>query len=257
MANETNAVAEFLKDEPKEKSMFEPEKTIFSEETPKEEETKEEEVQAEKSLPFHKDPKVQRYVEKKIAKALEAAPKPTEVQQFKSDTEDEITDVLVRIIGNDTPEKQSAIKDFRKVLGSLEEKGANKALAEFKRQVEEQAEEDRRALRELNESFEEIEETYDVDLSSNTPAARKIRSEFVAYVTKIAPKNEEGEPIAYPDMNSAFEEFQERSKRVPSNTKAKELASRGMSRSTDASQAPATGPKNWGAVDKLFSKLSS
>lgn len=257
MADETNAVSAFLKDDNAEKSQFEPEKTIFSEEAPKEEEVKEEEAEAEKPIPFHKDPKIQRYISKEVAKALESAPKPSLEREFRSETEDEGTDILTRIIGNDTPEKLSAVKDFRKYLGSLEEKAAQKALSEFQAQAEQQVEEDRKAQRELDDSFEEIEDTYSVDLTSNAPAARKARSEFVDYIRKIAPKNQDGEVIAYPDLNAAFEEFQERSKRAPSNTKAKELAARGMSRSTDTSQAPATGPKNWNAVEKFINKLSS
>lgn len=257
MPQEKNAVAEFLKDENKEKSQFAPEKTIFSEEPIEEPEEKEEVVGEEKPLPFHKDPKIQRYISKEIEKRVKDLPAPTAEREFRSETEDEGTALLERIIGNDTPEKQSAVRDFRKYLGSLEEKGAQKALQEFQKQADEQVQEDRQAQRQLDDSFEEIEELYDIDLTSNAPAARKTRSEFVDYIRKIAPKNEDGEVIAYPDMNSAFEEFQERSKRAPSNTKAKELASRGMSRSGDASQVQATGPKNWNAVEKLFNKLSS
>lgn len=257
MADETNAVAEFLKDEKKEKSQFEPEKTIFTEELietlPTEEDDEE---KAEKPLPFHKDPKIQRYISKEIEKRVKDLPVQSAEREFRSETEDEGTDILTRIIGNDTPEKQSAVKDFRKYLGSLEEKAAQKALGEFQANAEAQIEEDRKAQRELDDSFEEIEETYSVDLTSNAPAARKARSEFVDYIRKIAPKNEDGEVIAYPDLNAAFEEFKERSKRAPSNIKAKELAARGMSRSTDASQAPQNTDKSWKGVERLFSKLS-
>lgn len=256
MADETNVVAEFLKDENKEKSQFEPEKTIFTEEvieTP----PAEEEEKVEKPLPFHKDPKIQRYISKEIEKRVKDLPVQSAEREFRSETEDEGTDILTRIIGNDTPEKQSAIKDFRKYLGSLEEKAAQKALAGFEARADEQVQEDRQAVQELDDSFEEIEDIYNVDLTSNAPSARKMRSEFVDHIRKIAPKNEEGEVIAFPDLIATFEDYQERTKRAPQNTKAKELAARGMSRSTDASQAPVTGSKNWDAVEKLFNKLSS
>lgn len=253
MPNEKDAVSEFL--DGLDKPQADPFKSENDPFAPKAEETVVEEVE-EKPLPFHKDPKVQRYVEKEIAKALKDV-KPSEVQTFTKETEDEISDVLVRIIGNDTPEKQAAVKDFRKVLGGLEERGAQKALQEFKAQADAKVEEDRKAQAELDESFDEIEETFNVDLSSNAPSARKTRSEFVEFVQKIAPKNAGGEVTAFPDMNSAWEEFQERSKRqVPSNSKAKELASRSMSRSTDATAIPQNKGTSWKEVEKIFSKLN-
>ena len=251
MPDEKSEVSEFLDglDKPQ-ADPFQTENDPFAPEEETKEETVEEEKE-EKPIPFHKDPKVQRYVEKQIAKALENV-KPTETQTFTKETEDEITDVLVRIIGNDTPEKLSAVKDFRKALGSLEERGAQKALAEFRAQAERASEEDRQAQEELDSSFEDIEETFNVDLSSNSPTARKTRSEFVDYIRKIAPKNAEGEVTSFPDIPAAWEEFQERGRRTPQASRAKELASRSMTRSTDASQAPAQGGKSWKEIDKLF-----
>lgn len=256
MPQDKSAISEFLSETKEEKSPFATEKQeLFSEPIVKDPE--EEEVDGEeKPLPFHKDPKVQRYVEKQIAKALKDVPRQSAVQEFREVTkgqEDEITDVLTRIIGNDTPEKQQGVKDLRKVLNSLEEKGAQRALAELGQQAEAQRQEDVKAQEELDNGFEEIEETFNVDLSSNAPTAKKTRSDFIDYVRKIAPKNEEGEVTAFPDLPSAWEEFQEKAKR-PSNDRAKQLAARGMQRSGDATQQPKTGA-SWKDVERLFSKL--
>lgn len=214
--------------------------------------------ETEKPVPFHKDPKVIRFIEKEVSKRLsEVKPRGDEVRSSHTE-QDEMTAVLERVIGNDTPEKAQAVKDFRKMLGSLEEKGAQRAIAQLREQSDAELEKERRAQAELDESFDEIEETYGVDLSSSTPQARKTRSEFVDYVRKIAPKNEDGEVVAFPDLNAAFEEFQERSKKVaPNNTKAKSLASRGVERSSDTSVAPKATEKNWKTIDKLFGNLTS
>ncbi len=221
---------------------------------------KEEDEEEVKPLPFHKDPKVQRYVEKEISRALKDI-KPTETERFVRDTsgdEDEATEILTRIIGNDTTEKVAAIKDFKKYLGGLEERGAQKALKELQDRQEQETEKDRKAQSELNQGFEDIEETYDVDLTSNAPTARKTRAEFIDYIKRIAPKNEAGEVAAFPDLNAAFEEFQEKKKTVPQpNSRAKELASRSMARSNDASNPPANTDKSWNAVDRLFSRLGN
>ncbi len=257
MPNENKAVDEFLDglNKSEENPFDNKNEDPFKEPLVEKQEAADDETE-EKPLPFHKDPKVQRYVEKQIAKAI-ALVKPTEVERFREDThgqDDEVTAVLERIIGNDTPEKAAAVKDFRKVLGSLEERGAQKALQHFAEQAQERAEEDRKAQQELDDSFEEIEETYNVDLTSNTASAKRMRSEFVDYIRKIAPKNEDGEVVAYPDLSAAFEEYQE--KRKPAPSRAKELAARGMSRSTDATAAPKTGGNSWKDVERIFSRLS-
>lgn len=254
MPDDKNAVNEFLT------SLKTPEDPFKEQDpfTPVVEETEVEEVAEEENpLPFHKDPKVQRYIDRQVANALKDVKPQTETQKFSKDTEDEMTDVLTRIIGNDTPERVQAIKDFRKQLGGLEEKGAQRALAQIQEQEREQVAKDQAAQEELDQYFEEIEETYGVDLSSNTSTARKTRTDFLDYVRKIAPKNEEGEVAAFPDLVASYEEFQEKSKRpVPSNAKAKDLAARGMSRSTDASAVKTTGGKSWKDIDKLFNNVS-
>lgn len=228
-----------------------------------EEGTEEKEEEEAAVLPFHKDPKVQKYVQKQIDKALEAIKPQGEAQRFSEDAragteQDEITAVLERVIGNDTPEKVAAVKDMRRVMGSLEERGAQRALAQLEEQAGQQAQEDQAAVDELDASFEEVEEAYGVDLSSSTPKAQKTRSDFIDYIRKIAPKNEEGEVTSFPDIPAAWEEFQDKSKRVsPTTNRAKELASRSLSSSTDATVAPKVTGKSWKDIDKIFNNLSS
>lgn len=210
-----------------------------------------EDVIDEKPIAFHKDPKILKFIEKEVDKRTRDL-KPTEAP---IDSEDEFTEVLTRVIGNDTPEKIQAVKDMRRVFGSLEERGAQKALAQIQAQAQQQADEDQEAINELESGFEDIEESFGVDLTSNSPAARKLDTEFRTYVRKIAPKNAQGEVVAFPDLSAAFETFQELQKR-PSNNRAKELASRGMSRSNDASSVPVNTDKSWKGVEKLFNKLT-
>lgn len=257
MPNDKGAVQDFLGDLNKD------EKDPFTSSDPfaqVEEEVKPEEVveEEEKVLPFHKDPKVQKYVQKQIDAAL-AEIRPSAEQQFRQEIQpeaDEITDVLTRVIGNDTPEKVQAVKDMRKVMGSLEERGAQRALNQLQEQAQEQQAEDVAAQNELDSGFEDIEDSFGVDLSSNSPSAKKTRSDFVDYIRKIAPKNEDGEVVAFPDLTAAFEEFAERSKRVnPQTNRSKQLAAKSMSTSTDATQAPKIG-NTWKDVDKLLNSMN-
>lgn len=257
MDQDKSAVEEFLGDigKPKDDPF-----TSVDPFAPKNEEKKtdvEDIVEDEKPIPFHKDPKITRFIEKEISKRLSDI-KPTHETRPSSDEQDDMTAVLERVIGNDTAEKVQAVKDFRRMLGTLEEKGAQRAMDQIRQQSEAQVEEERRTQAQLDESFDAIEDTYGVDLSSNTPQARKTRSEFVDYIRKIAPKNDDGEVSAFPDLNAAFEEYQERSKRVaPTNAQAKALASRGVAKSSDTTVAPKASGKSWRDIDKLFGNLTS
>lgn len=222
---------------------------------PAAEEGTEEEIADEKPIPFHKDPKVQRYIQREIAKLQKDTP--TETDRFiqESVPDEEMDAVLNRVIGNDTPEKVQGVKDMKRILLGLTNRAQQAALAEIESRQTAEQEADIEAENELETGFENIEDTFGVDITSNAPLARKTRNEFIDYVKKIAPKDENGEVVAFPDMESAFEEFQEKRKRVPQpNNRAKDLASRSMGRSSDASTAPAKG-NTWKDVDKLFSTL--
>ena len=215
-----------------------------------------EEVVDEEPLPFHKDPKVQRYIQKEIAKAQRE--QPSVERQFIEDTkqdEDEGTAILERIIGNDTPEKVAAIKDFKRYLGSLEEKGADRAMNQLQQREEEARQEEAQASEEIEEGFENIEDTFGVDISSNNPTARKTRNDFIDFIKRVSPKDDEGNVVALPDMMETFDLFQSTRQR-PSNTRAKELASRSMARSSSMSETPQDKDVSWKSVDKWLGSLS-
>lgn len=215
-------------------------------------EDKGEKVENEKPLPFHKDPKLAKFIEKEVSKRM-ADFKPETVKE-KEDKADEITEVLTRIIGNDTPEKLSAIKDFKKVIMDREVNGAKNAIEQFQSLQREEQAIYKEAENEVEAGFESIEEQFGVDLDS--PQATKTRNDFIDFVQRISPKDSEGNITQYPDFTESFKIFQEMgAKKAPSNSKNKELASKSISRSSDASNAPVSGDKSWKAVDKLFGKL--
>lgn len=256
MANEVDEFLKGVDDSPKD-DPFKPESADpFQTKEPAKVEG--EEKKDDKPLPFHQDPKVQRFIQREVEKRLGDKPTETErfVQETANDKEDEISDVLTRIIGNDTPEKVAAIKDFKKVLGNLEEKGAQKALAQIEAQASEERQAEIEAQNELVDGFQAIEDTFEVDLTSNNPQAKKERSEFVDFIKRVSPKDEEGQVIQFPDLEETYKLFKE-TKKPESNNRAKELSSRSMARSSDASNIQATGDKSWKAVDKLFSRLSN
>jgi hypothetical protein len=212
----------------------------------------------EKTLPFHKDPKVQRYVEREIAKRIKDVklPEPKESARETIKESDSLLEAFAIIVGNDTPEKKMALDKLARGLSERDEKTYKRAVGEFQTIQNAEIERDKAAQKELNQGFEDIEEEYEVDLTSNTPQAKKMRIDFSDFILRIAPKDSDGSPTGYPDMIQAFDLFRERATKKPATNKAKELASRGMERSGDASNAKPSGAITWDTVDKMMSKMN-
>lgn len=224
---ETNELDNFLNE-------FE-DKDLLKEE-PISEPSTQDETKEEEKVPFHKDPKVQRYLEKEIAKRIEGIEKKIDAKPEVKHEDDD--DYYVRLIGNDTPEKIAFIKEAKareeRMLQQAEERAFNKLSEERERELREEKE----AEEYLVNAIDDLEDTFNVDLTSKDPVAKKTRVDFLKFVEKIAPKDSEGNIINYPDMTSAFETFQATRPKNNSNEKAKDLASRSMSRSGDSISTP-------------------
>ncbi len=248
MPNENSEVDSFLKD-----LKGEDDTNPFKEIEKKVEEPKEEE-----KIPFHKDEKMQKFIEKEVAKRIGDIPAREVIREVPVEGKEtsELKDILTRIIGNDTPEKLAAVKDFEKALSGLEEKGAQRALKQLEdaQQAERNAEIE--AQNELADGFDSIENEFDVDLSSSKPAAKALRSDFVDFIKRVSPKDDEGNVIEFPDLPEAFKVFKE-TRKPESNNRAKELSSKSMTRSGDTSVIVPPKDNSWNAVDKIFGKFIS
>jgi len=201
-----------------------------------EETTQEEKV--EEKLPFNKDPKVQRFIEKELSKRLAGIEeKINNVSNQNSNQEDE-DDFYVRLIGNDTPEKIAFIKEAKAREERREQLSIERAYQRLTEENQREEAEIKQVEETLYNSIDQIEEDYGVDLTSNDPVVKKTRVDFLKYVEKVAPKDENGEILYLPDMNATFETFQELRKKASSTGRAKDLASRGTSRSGDVLNTP-------------------
>lgn len=199
-------------------------------------EEKVEEVKEDKPVPYHKDEKLQKFINKEVSKRLESF-KPAE-ESFKRETKEDDDDYYIRLIGNDTPEKLSMIREAKARDERMLQMAEKRAFNKLSQKEQEVKEAERQAEEKLDTAIEDIEETFSVDLTSNNPVSRKTRVDFMNFVEKIAPKNSRGEIIDYPDMNYAFETFQESRKTAPTANRAKELATRSMTRSGTAAPKP-------------------
>lgn len=186
------------------------------------------EVKEEERLPFHKDPKVQKFIDKQVREMLENRSEPVREQETQVDYFDGVINSFQAIIGNDTPEKVRALDDLRSSLSSLDERAAQKAIDRLESVRQEEVAVEKEYENKLTDGFEAIEDETGIDLYA--PQNKKLRVKFIEFVEKVAPK-ENGEISELPDIGETFKAFQSMYKPQTQTPRAKELASKSMERS--------------------------
>lgn len=256
MSNEVDDFLNGLENEPKDDPFVPDTKDPFNQEIDPKENSEDE--KEEKPLPFNKDPKVQKFIDKEISKRLaEVKPVQNETERFvreqSKDNADEILSSLTEIVGNDTPQKINAVKRLRDALANEKQQAVQDALERIQNITQEERETERReeaeAVNELEEGFEQVEDQFGVDFSTN----RKLRDEFIDFIVRVAPKDSDGQVVEYPDFQETYKLFTQ-VRKVPNN-RAKELSNRSMNRSSDAPTSNQAKGNSWNDVDKLLSTL--
>ena len=216
-------------------------------------EQKEEVEEIEKPLPFNKDPKIQKFIEKEISKRLaDFRPEP-QATQTEEDSFKDVIDSFTTVIGNDTPDRVSAINALKKSLSSLDQRASQKAIEHLESIRNEEVQADREAEDELSSGFEQIEEELGIDITSNSSLARKNRQEIVPLIERFSKKDEYGDIVEYPDFSAIGEYYQEQKKNVPN--RAKELASRGMRNSAETKSDGVQGRSTFAAAERFIENL--
>lgn len=210
-----------------------------------------------KPVPFHKDPKIQKFLERREREIEDRLMASLEDKRSSSTTPtadrfSKVINSFEGIIGNDTPEKVSALNSLKEALNDMDASAVRVAEEKINEIRDRDLREDQEAEQELENAFETIEDTFDVDLTSQR--ATKTRQEFITFVEKIAPKDRQGNIVDYPDMTSAWETFSEMKRATQVPSRAKELAARSISRSTEtATQQPKR--VTWDSVDEVMDNL--
>lgn len=131
----------------------------------------------------------------------------------------------------DTPEARKSWEMEERLLARAREQAKLEIIEELEARQTKALEVQRQEEQFIDSQLEEIEEMYNLDLTSNAPAANKARREFLEMIQTLSPKNESGEIIEYADFPSTFEIYQKtRPAKKTSETvsRQKELASRSM-----------------------------
>lgn len=137
----------------------------------------------------------------------------------------------------DTPEAQKAWKIQEHMLSNVKTQAKEEAIREIEERQNREREEQRRFESFIDSQLESLEDAYDVDLTSDSPAARKARRELLDMVTELSPKDEDGVITGYADFDSTFKVYQRTQtkvepKRDETVIKAKQIAGRSMQQSS-------------------------
>ena len=163
------------------------------------------ETESEEKTPFHKNPKVQRYIDRQVRKALENNTQTTYGEPVKettftpSNTSTEPSPEWIMAYG-DTDKSRKAWALNQSYLEKAVERARQEALNDFRNQIEQEKQAEKEFENFITNSLESIEDTYDVDITSNTASAKKTRNEYLELVKKLSPKDNEGNIISYADF---------------------------------------------------------
>lgn len=146
----------------------------------------------------------------------------TEAQKFSRAENPEMDETIARIYGTNTPEAAEATALLQKALKGAEDRATERALTAFR---EEQAQAQAEVAKEeqsLDAMIEDIEDTFDITLDPQT------QKQFFSQLEKLSPKDRDGNVVAYADPYAVWETMQ--SQKKPADTRAKDLASRSMTK---------------------------
>ncbi len=248
--NENNTVDEFFKDLPsddkKDADIFSETKPTEQVETKKEEEAEETDSDSRKNRRHRRlEEQLQRERESNIA-LNERLKVLSETERFAKDVE--IDPRIAKMFDSTDVGKENALR-LADVLSDMTSKAKEEALREIESEKQKTAQEQREYESLIDSELESLEDAHNVDLTSNSPQARKTRREFLEMVQSLSPKDDDGTITGYADFGSAFEIYQKTKQDTKvTNPRQREIASKSMQRSssqTDTERQVTPGFNGW------------
>lgn len=155
---------------------------------------------------------------------------------------DEVDPRWLRIYG-DTPETREAWRLQQDVFSDYKEQIKEETRRELAQEQSEALKVQREHEELIESELEGLEDEFNVDLTSDAPAARKARREFLSMVERASPKDEDGNVISYADFGTVYEYYQLKNAKKDTSqvtTRQKEISSRTMNKSNSSSSSQQT-----------------
>lgn len=174
----------------------------------------------------------------------------SEVEQFAKESGGQIDPRLIKAFGTSDEGKELA-RIFTDLRTEDREAAKKDALMEFEQQQIQLQKEETQYETFIDTELEYLEDAYNVDLTSDSPAARKARREFIQVVQDVSPKDDQGELTGFADFDSAFQLYQktrQESKPDLSSERRRGIASTSMQKSGqsgNSNSSPTPGFRGW------------
>lgn len=237
--NEDNAsaVQDFFENLPHEDKQ---EADIFGEGTEKPETSEKEETQQEPEKAAARPNRRERRYDKQLQwereQRIAAEARAKAFEEARATAQNESVDErLVRLYGAENVE---AAKLHQELLNDARATAEENAYRRIQAEQEAARKEQENFESFIDEELEGIEDDFNVDVTSDSPAARKARREFLELVQKLSPKDEQGNITAYADFAQTWELYQSKREKPADASRAKEIAARTMEKTQTGQPAP-------------------
>lgn len=160
----------------------------------------------------------------------------SEMERFAQEVGDDINPDIAKMFDATDVGKENALR-LSKVILDSQKRAKEEAIREIEEKQANAVKEQREYESLIDNELESLEDDYNVDLTSDSPKARKTRREFLELVQELSPKDEEGNITGYADFGSTFKMYQKtHTEKTETNTRREEIASRSMQRSNAGSE---------------------
>lgn len=146
-----------------------------------------------------------------------------EAQSLRQEEPAEYLKRIEKIYGTNTPEAVEATNLLKEALEGVRKTAAEDAYKRFAEEKGSEQQAVQEEERNLDEILDHVEEEYGIDMSGDD------RQGYLTLLEKVSPKDRDGNIIEYADPDTTAELYQSRKEK--SASRAKELASRSMTRS--------------------------
>ena len=151
------------------------------------------------------------------------------IEGMSGKTVSEVDPILTQLYGNEERGKEAALL-HQKLLDNAVARAEEKALEKFEAARAESEREVKQFESYIDTELEALEDDHNIDLTSNSPAARKARNEMLELLEKISPKDDNGNITEYADMNGVYEMYQLQRSKGGASQRQQEVASRSMAK---------------------------
>ncbi len=162
----------------------------------------------------------------------------SEAQRFSQETAADVPVKWLQMYG-DTPESRQAWSLQKELFDDHAKKVREDTIKEIETRDAKAKQAEKEFEKFIEDELESIEDEFDIDLTSDAPAAKKARREFLEMVQSLSPKGDDGSITGYADFEQTWRIYdKQRGTKAPDASRNKEIAARGMQRSGESASVP-------------------